>query len=226
MKILVIEDEEKILKFLEHVLTHEGHEVTLCESADDALENDYIVNHDLVILDLMLEGIQGDEFVQKIRKSKSNIPILVLSALGQISTKIDLLKMGVDDYMTKPFDAGELIARLEALYRRYLEIDVKDEEDYGEIKFYRKQNKVVRHGKEILLTNREGDLLAHLLKNEGKTVRTEDILAKVWHAKMGYHSNIVQATIRRLRKKIDEGFKFPLIRNVHGIGYSVVLPQN
>ncbi|MFC1749723.1 response regulator transcription factor [Pseudomonadota bacterium] len=172
MKVLVIEDEEKILKFLEHVLTHEGYSITLCESADSALENNYVATHDLVILDLMLEGIQGAEFVQTIRKQKSNIPILVLSALGQIGTKIDLLNLGVDDYMTKPFDAGELIARVEALYRRYLEIDVKDEEDYGEIKFFRKQNKVVRHGKEILLTNREGDLLSHLLKNEGKTVRT------------------------------------------------------
>ena len=224
MKILVIEDEEKILKFLEHILTHEGHFVTLCKTANEALMHDLAASHDFILLDLMLDGVQGDEFVGRLRKSKSNIPILVLSALGQISTKIDLLNLGVDDYMTKPFDAGELIARIEALYRRYLEIGVKDEADYGEMKFFRKQNKVIRGGKEIFLTNREGDLLDYLLKNEGKTVRTDDILVKVWHAKMGYHSNIVQATIRRLRKKIDEGFDYQLIRNVHGIGYTVVLP--
>lgn len=225
MKILVIEDEEKIASFIHQVLEHEGNLVTVCDSVEEASKHEYETTHDLMILDLMLSGKRGEFYVKEIRKKHQNMPILVLSALSRISNKIELLNLGADDYMTKPFDAEELVARVNAMYRRYLQTTRKDEVNYGDFSFSRKQNTVSREGKNIILTKKEGELLEFLLQNQGKTVRTEDIIRKIWGAKITYHSNVVQATIRRLRKKVDSGFAHPLIENRHGIGYSLNLPE-
>lgn len=221
MNVLLIEDEEKIAAFIEQVLESEKMEVTVCDSVEEAMGSNYPERHDIIILDLMLRGKPGEYLVNVLRKSRSNIPILVLSALGQINKKIELLNLGADDYLTKPFDAEELIARVNALYRRYLETKQDREMVLGDLVFYRKQNRAVRGDKEIFLTQKEGDVLDLLIRHQGKAVRTEDILMKVWQAKQGYHSNIVQATIRRLRKKIDDGFSHKLIRNIHGVGYMI-----
>ncbi len=225
MKILVIEDEEKIASFIQNVLEVEGNTVTTCESIEDASTHGYEMTNDIIILDLMLPGKRGEFYVKEIRKKRLNVPILVLSALNRISNKIELLNLGADDYMTKPFDAEELIARVNAIYRRNLHTERKDQLSYGDFTFYRNQNKIKRNGKEITLTKKEGELLEFLLQNEGKTVRTEDIIRKIWGAKITYHSNVVQATIRRLRKKVDEGFKHKLIENRHGIGYCINLSR-
>lgn len=225
MDILLVEDNQETAQYLETELDKEGHHVTSCASVDDVLENGLEMNHDLIILDLLLDNERGDRLVKHLRKAKVDVPILVLSSLVQSSTKVDLFNLGVDDYVTKPFNMQELAARIKALYRRYLETQNDDEESYGEITFYWKQNKVVRGKKEIRLTNKEGDLLKLLLRNSGKTVRSEDILQKVWHITRGHHSNILQSMVRRLRKKLDSDFDHKLIRSVHGIGYCLDLPK-
>ena len=226
MKILVIEDEKQIADFLLEVLEKEHFVVTVVSNIEEALKQQLPSHHDLIILDLMLPGKGGEVLVQELRKQMRNIPIIVVSALSQIATKIDLMNMGADDYVTKPFDAKELIARINALYRRYLKNKNTDKETYGEITFYWKQNRVEREGKTILLTKKEGELLQFLLENRGLTVRIEDILMRVWQAKVGFTSNVVQSTIRRLRNKIDADFKHKIIRNVHGIGYVLILPED
>lgn len=222
MKVLLVEDEKNIADFIKEILESEKIPVTVSESVEKALKNNYPDDHDVIILDLMLEGKSGDALVESVRKAHSSIPILVLSALSQISKKVELLNLGADDYMTKPFDAEELIARVNALYRRHLESSSADEVIIDDLKFIRKQNKIIRGGRSEYLTKKEGEVLDLLIKNQGNVVRTEDLLLKVWQAKKGYHSNIVQATIRRLRKKIDSGFDHKFIRNVHGIGYMFV----
>jgi len=224
MKILVVEDEEKIASFIQKILEQEGNLVTVCDSIEEIGKKGYEMTHDIIILDLMLIGKRGEFFVKDVRKRRLNIPIMVLSALGRISNKIELLNLGADDYMTKPFDAQELIARVNAMYRRYLQMDRKDHQQFGGFSFYRKQNRIVRDGKDIKLTKKEGELFEFLLQNEGKTVRTEDIIRKIWGAKITYHSNVVQATIRRLRRKVDSDFDHKLIENRHGIGYCLNLP--
>lgn len=226
MKILVIEDEEQLSEFLKEVLEKEHFNVTLCPSIEEALKSQLPTHHDMILLDLMLPGRGGEHLVRELRRQKRNIPIIVVSALSQISTKIEMMNLGADDYVTKPFDVKELIARINALYRRYLKDKSSDKETYGDITFYWKQNKVVREGKTILLTKKEGELLQFLLENRGLTVRIEDILMRVWQAKVGFTSNVVQSTIRRLRRKIDADFKHKLIRNVHGIGYVLILPDD
>jgi two-component system copper resistance phosphate regulon response regulator CusR len=225
MKILLIEDEEKLATFVQQVLENEKMSVTVCDSVEVAIANGYHESNDLIILDLMLPGKPGDFLISTLRKARNNVPILVLSALTQIGKKIEMLNLGADDYLAKPFDAEELIARIYALYRRYLESKQDEKTSSGDVEFYRKQNKIIRAGREIFLTQKEGSVFDLLFRQEGKAVRTEDILMKVWHAKQGYHSNIVQATIRRLRKKIDSGFPHKLIRNIHGIGYMIMLER-
>ncbi len=226
MKVLLVEDDERLSSFLRSTLSKQGYETTVCNSVEEVLKNEYDLTHDLVVLDLVLTGKRGDHLVTQLRKKKSNIPILVLSGLNQVNLKIDLLNLGVDDYMTKPFDPRELIARLQAIYRRYLEVECKDSETYGDIVFHWKQNKVTRGGEEIFLTQKEGELLRFLLQNRNKTVRNKDILSKVWQARVGFHSNVIQSTVRRLRQKVDKDFDHKLIRNVHGIGYMLVLPND
>jgi DNA-binding response OmpR family regulator len=222
MKILVVEDEEKISGFIKEVLETESNKVIVCKSLDEVMAHHYYKMVDLIILDLMLEGRgNGLELVKYLKKEKIQLPVIVLTALQQISTKIDLLNAGADDYLTKPFDAGELLARIKSVYRRYLDAHIDDKVDIADLVFQRRENVAVRGGKKILLTPKEGELLMFLTQNVGKVVRNEDILKKVWDTRMGFHSNIVQATIRRLRKKIDEGHEKKLIRNVHGIGYTL-----
>lgn len=225
MRILVVEDEEKIALFIKEVLEAEGNVVTMCDSVEEVLKLGYEMTSDMIILDLNLIGKSGEFLVKEIRKKRLNVHILILSALNRISNKIELLNLGADDYMTKPFDAKELIARVNSLYRRYLQMENKDQINVGNLIFYRKQNKISRDGKNITLTKKEGELFEFLLQNQGKTVQTEDIIRKIWGSKVTYHSNVVQATIRRLRIKVDKGFKNKLIENHHGIGYCLVVPK-
>jgi len=224
MKILLIEDDKNLAHLIGKVLKQYAYEVTICHSAKEALKNGLEFNHDLIILDLLFPDEKGEEFVIELRKKKINIPILVLSALSEVDSKIDLLKLGADDYMTKPFSSQELLARIEALERRCLNMTFNDRECYGDITFDWKQNKVHREGKKIPITKKEGQLLRLLVASKGETVRMEDILKKVWRVESGSHSNVIHATIRRLRKRIDHKCSYKLIRNVHGIGYCIVLP--
>lgn len=225
MNILLVEDDQKIASFIRHVLESEKYSVTVCDSVESAIDDGFHEQNDLIILDLMLGGKPGEYLIEYVRKNRSTVPILVLSALSQISKKVAMLNLGADDYLTKPFDAQELIARVNALYRRYLDSERDENFVCGDLVFYRRQNKIERAGNEAYLTKKEGDVLDLLMQQKGKAVRGEDILMKVWQAKQGYHSNIVQATIRRLRKKIDSGHAYKLIRNIHGIGYMMALPE-
>lgn len=225
MNILVIEDEHDLAAFLKTVLERNGYAVTLLDSIEEAIQQDYASSHDLVVLDLILKGEGGEVFVRRLRQEGNSVPILILSALGQIRTKIDLINLGADDYLTKPFDEEELIVRIKALHRRshQNQIDFLDEEVFGAVKFYPRQCKLVREGKEIVLTRRESELFTLLLQKRGHVVSFDELLKKVWKARPGYQSNVVQATVRRLRNKVDFGFTDPLIQNIHGVGYTLNL---
>lgn len=225
MKILLLEDEEKLANFMKGILEQEKHDVTMFDSIEGAMKNGHVENYDLMILDLMLGGKSGDFLLRSVRKAGLNIPVIVVSALGQVNKKIEILNLGADDYLTKPFDPDELIARINALYRRHLEAKHKDQKKYGDVVLYHKQHKIRRGDKDIMLTKKEFEILRLLIQHENQAVRTEDLLAKVWQAKLGYHSNVIQATIRRLRRKVDEGYPHKIIHSVHGVGYMFVPPE-
>ena len=224
MNVLIIEDELKIALFIKKYLEREKFFVTVCTSIDEALEQGYEDTHDIVILDLMLKGKSGEYFIQEIKKKHCNMPVLVLSAIGHIDKKVEMLNLGADDYLSKPFEMQELIARLQALYRRYVKEKKEESMHLGKLVFYKKQNKVQFNDKDVLLTQKEADILNFLLENKGNVVTNEDILINVWKTKPGFSSNIVQSTIRRLRKKLDTGNNVNFIKNVHGLGY-IISPE-
>jgi DNA-binding response OmpR family regulator len=221
MRILLIEDEDKIADFVKGVLEDERYKTIVSKSAEEVLEKGYYKLADLIILDLMLDGkIGGLELVKQLKKLKVKIPIIVLTALNQIGTKIDLFNAGVDDYLTKPFEALELLARVKSVYRRYLDINKESEKiKIDEMVFDWKENRLIHNDEHIFLTPKESEVLLFLIENKGKVLRNEDLLKKVWETKVGFHSNILQSTIRRLRTKLKLAGQDELIRNVHGVGY-------
>lgn len=221
MRILLIEDEDKIADFVKGVLEDERYKTIVSKSAEEVLEKGYYKLADLIILDLMLDGkIGGLELVKQLKKLKVKIPIIVLTALNQIGTKIDLFNAGVDDYLTKPFEALELLARVKTVYRRYLDINKESEKiKIDEMVFDWKENRLIHNDEHIFLTPKESEVLLFLIENKGKVLRNEDLLKKVWETKVGFHSNILQSTIRRLRTKLKLAGQDELIRNVHGVGY-------
>ena len=224
MRILLVEDDGKTAATVSSVLEDSGHQTTVCTSAKEVLVGGLCNKHDLIILDLILEKERGEHLVTKLREQKVDIPILVTSALSEVMTKVNLLELGADDYLEKPFEYRELLARIEALKRRCCDASESEKEDCGNITFYWKHNEVARNGVRIPLTKKQGQLLRLLFDNRGRTVRSEDLLERVWKVKPGHHSNIVQSMIRRLRKQLDTNFPQKLIHSIHGVGYRLVLP--
>jgi DNA-binding response OmpR family regulator len=224
MQVLLIEDNKKTSEVISNLLTKAGIDITATTSIEPLLNEIKQINFDLILLDLMLENNEeGIDLVRALRKNNIQIPIVVLTGITDNDTKVELLEAGVDDYICKPYHAEELLARIRAVHRRYLTTGLEDQIEYDTITFYWKQNKVKREDHLINLTKKEAAILQLLLKNKGKTVPKEELLEVVWKTKAGYHSNLVQATIRRLRNKVDRGFKKQLIKNVHGIGYQLCL---
>jgi DNA-binding response OmpR family regulator len=225
MNILVVEDNKELAEFLKFVLEEKGNKVVTCESVEEVLEKGQDKSaHDLIILDLMLKGKRGENLIRELKRQKSNIPILVLSALGDTHTKVQMINMGADDYLTKPFNTEELLARLKSLYRRYLQIGVQDRERFKDFAFFRKQNRLMRGKKIIYLTGKECEVFEMLLRNKNQVVPLIDLL-KIWDTEPGYHSNIVQSVVRRLRKKVDLGYTTKLIHTKHGIGYCLIVEE-
>lgn len=226
MRILLVEDDKRMAEIVSETLESRDHEVVACHSMQQAVPGVFSERFDLIILDLILGKQRGESLVMQLRKKKIDTPILVTSALGEIVIKVNLFELGADDYLEKPFDQNELLVRAEALQRRCQKNSPQcEEEDYEGVVFDWKHNEVVRGGVRIPLTRKQGELLRLLVTSHGKTVKTEDILQKIWKVRSGYHSNIVQSMIRRLRRQLDTGFPHKLIRNVHGVGYSLVLPE-
>ena len=226
MRILLIEDEKDLVYFLKKILVNSGHFIDAYESYEQFQEADKGDHYDLLILDLMLQGMQGADIVKDLRRKNVRMPVLILSAISKTPTKTELLNLGADDYLTKPFDVEELMARVKALGRRSVGNAYQDELVYADLTFSPKEHTVTRNNQKIYLTEKEGKLLYELMQNPDKVVRTADLLQMVWQASSGSQSNVVQATVRRLRKKIDTGFKIKLIHNIHGIGYSISSKQD
>lgn len=219
MNILVVEDDEMQSEHIGTILNGAGYEVRLFDSVESACKTVDFFSFDLLILDLMLKGKSGHHLVKFLRKKAVNIPILVLSSISESDVKVELLNLGVDDFVNKPFNGPELIARINAIARRC--VGNASLKKIGNMSINCKENRLIKDGETILLTNIECRLLYFLMTQKGKVVRTDDILNKIWQTKPGYHSNVVQATITRLRKKLYQKDGKEIIRSVHGVGYKL-----
>ena len=216
-KILVLDDEKQIVEMISEFLYEENYKVIKSYTYDQALEkmNDKI---DLVILDIGLDKKDGIEICKKIRE-KYNIPIIFLSAKTNVDKKAQGLEAGADDYITKPFDPIELVARVKAHLRRYRKYDhqVIDKTSIGDLEIDNISKRVYKNGKRTNLSNKEYELLIYLIINRKQVVSREEILENVWESKY-YGLNTVNTNIMRLRKKLeDNGKKY--IKSVRGKGY-------
>lgn len=220
MQILIVEDEPGVASFVARGLTEAGHQPDISETGETglhkALKNDY----DFIILDLILPGITGLEVCRRYREENGfDTPILMLTALGSTEDIVTGLKVGADDYLVKPFKFKELMARIEALTRgrtRHAKPEKMTILDL-EVDLYRRM--VSRGGQTIRLTAREYELLAYLMKNKGRVVSRETILAAVWEMDWDVETNVVDVYINYLRNKIDKPFDHKLIKTMIGMGY-------
>lgn len=220
MQILVVEDDNRISNFLVKGLEECGYLVTLCKNAEEVLKQYINIGWDLIILDIMLEDMDGVQLLQTLRYKKVYTPILMLSALNSVQDKISALDYGADDYLTKPFHFDELISRIRALTRRrhYEHREIPTAElDFGSLHIHLEQYNVTLAGKPVELSPREYKLLIYLVENIGKTVTRVQILNAVWGITFDNHTNVVDVYISYLRNKIEKEQKY--IFTVKGVGY-------
>lgn len=229
MNILVVEDDARIADFLERGLRAEGHRVQLARTGPDGLamarEAGRAARDDeaptVLLLDVMLPGMSGLEVCQTLRASQVHLPILMLTALGTLEDRVGGLRLGADDYLVKPFEFEELLARIEALARRghRQAPAASDLLVVADLELDTRTMRASRAGRPIALTARELALLELLMSSPGRLFSRERILANVWGTNEDPLTNVVDVYIRRLRSKIDEGFERPLIHTQRGLGY-------
>lgn len=220
-KILIIEDEKQMASFIELELNHEGYETTICYDGEFGLNQALEKEFDIILLDLMIPKINGFEVCRKLRKQK-NTPIIMLTAKGEITDKVNGLDIGADDYLTKPFEIEELLARIRAQLRKN-NINKKDIEiiQVDDLVLDLRTKKVTRDNKNIELTKKEYELLEYLMKNESIVISRDKIIEKVWNYDFVGDTKIVDVFIRYLRSKIDDNFNNKLIKTVRGFGYVI-----
>ncbi|WP_313165174.1 response regulator transcription factor [Sedimentibacter sp.] len=221
-KILIVEDEAKIARFLELELKYEGYEIEIASNGRDGLEKGKATDVDVIILDLMLPGLSGIEVCRRLRQT-SDVPIIMLTAKDDISDKVTGLDIGADDYMTKPFAVEELLARIRVLLKRTVNKTKTDSSimEIGKLKLSKNNYKVEYDSENIDLTKKEFELLEFLMINKNIVLTREKILDKVWGYDYFGDTNIIDVYIRYLRSKIDQKYSINLIETVRGVGYII-----
>lgn len=219
MRFLIIDDEILMANALAILLKSHNYAVDFVLSCQEALNSRDLRQYDLIICDYLFSDMNGQEFVEEIRKNNISIPILILSAISDSNNKSKLLNSGADDYLTKPFSGDELIARVKTLLRRRCPLK-KECISFADLQFNLNSCEVNRNGRIINLRNKELSLLKYLLENQGHTCTRQLIIENVWDEAACHLSNTLEAHILNLRKQID--FKKPtLIHTVCGQGYKI-----
>lgn len=221
-KILIVEDEEKIARFVELELRHEGYEVEKAADGRKGLELAESGGYDLILLDIMLPGLNGIEILRRVRKS-SDVPVIMLTARDAVMDKVSGLDMGADDYITKPFAIEELLARIRVTLRKHSSSSEasRDVLHCKGITLDSERFKVTYNGVPIELTAKEFSLLHTLMQNKNIVMSRNVLLENVWGYDYFGETNTVDVYIRYLRQKIDEKFGIKLITTVRGVGYVI-----
>ena len=221
MRLLLVEDDPKLSRALERGLQREGHAVDVAVTGKEALAQASAHDYDAVVLDVMLPGMDGFAVCRALRSRERWAPVLMLTARAGVGDRIEGLDAGADDYLVKPFDFDELLARLRALFRRgpsehhpLLRV--------GDLCVDPATREVTRAGRDIELTQREFTLLEYLARHPDEVVSRSTLLEHVWADDQGESSNLVDVYVGYLRKKLEHPFGRPLIRTVRGIGFMLV----
>ena len=222
-KVLIIEDEEKIARFLELELSHEGYSVVKCGDGRDGLDMALNEDFDMILLDIMLPGLNGIEVIRRLRKV-SNVPVIMLTARDAVMDKVSGLDMGADDYVTKPFAIEELLARIRVTLRKRQSGEEQAEHKIltcGALVLDSSAHTVHYNGEPIDLTKREFNMLEIMLINKNIVLTRDSFIEKVWGYDYMGETNVVDVYIRYLRGKIDDVYGISLIRTVRGVGYVI-----
>ena len=222
-RILIIEDEEKIARFVELELTYEGYDVEKAFNGRDGLALATTHPVDLILLDILLPGLNGMEVLRRIRKA-SDLPVIMLTARDAVVDKVTGLDGGADDYITKPFAIEELLARIRAVLRKKRDPHHQPGQNLllaGSLQLDPEKREVTVHDSLLDLTKREFDLLHFLLANKNIVLSRETLLQEIWGYDFSGETNAVDVYIRYLRAKIEEPFGLKLIHTVRGVGYVI-----
>ena len=221
MKILVVEDDAEAASYLIKGLRESGHVVDHAADGETGLEMALSSAYDVAVVDRMLPRRDGLSLISAVRSEGKELPILILSALGQVDDRVLGLRAGSDDYLTKPYAFTELLARVEALGRRRVNAPSQTVYRIADLEMDRLSHRVMRGGVEVDLQPREFRLLEYLMRNAGQVVTRTMLLEHVWDYHFDPQTNVIDVHVSRLRSKIDKGFDRPLLHTVRGAGYMI-----
>ena len=216
MHILIVEDEKGIVDFLKQGLEEEGYTISAASDGEEGLKKAIELPIDLVLLDWMLPKMQGIDVCKNIRKEKSNLPIIFLTAKDTVQETIEGLKAGANDYIKKPFSFDELLERIKIHFRTKDEIKVLT---LGNIKIDKSKFQVFVDNKEVSLTQREFELLEYLIKNKGQVCTRTNIIEDVWDIHFEYDTGVIDVFMNSIRKKLNLTKDQELIKTIRGVGY-------
>jgi len=220
MKVLLVEDNERVANFVKKGLVEAGHTIDHAANGRDGMFLAASEPYDVIIMDRLLPGgIDGLGIIAALRKSGTKVPILILSALSEVDERIRGLQSGGDDYLVKPFAFGELLARLDALVRRSQDQGAETTLVVDDLSMDLLSRKVTRGGKPVALQPREFKLLEYLMRHANQVVTRTMLLENVWDYRFDPQTNVVDVHVSKLRHKIDAGFARPLLRTIRNAGY-------
>lgn len=221
MRILIVEDELDLNMVLSEMLTIEGYNVDSSYDGTDGLDNALSGIYDLIILDIMLPKKNGIEVLSEIRKNSINTPVLMLTAKSEIEDKISGLDNGADDYLTKPFNSKELLARIRALLRRREKILINENLEFADILIDKSTHEIYKNSQKVKLTKKEYDIIELLILNKGKVVPKDDLTVKIWGYNTDIEYNSIEVYISFLRKKLRAIDSTVCISTIRGVGYII-----
>jgi two-component system OmpR family response regulator len=221
MKLLLIEDDATLADYVAKGLRECGHVVDICRDGKAGLYSAAEQAHDVVLLDRMLPGVDGMTILQTMRAAQNSTPVLIMTALGEVDDRVEGLRKGGDDYLSKPFSLQELIARVEALGRRPAAMRQVERMAVPGLEMDLLRRRVLVRGEEVRLTSREFQILEVLLRNAGKIVTRTMLLEAVWDYRFDPQTNIVDQHVSRLRQKLGDDGATSLIETVRGVGYRI-----
>lgn len=222
MRLLIVEDDSEAAGFMKKGLTESGFDVDHADNGRDGLQMALATEYDLLIVDRMMPEMDGLDMVRRLRAAEISVPILFLSALGQVGDRVAGLKAGGDDYLTKPYAFSELLARVEVLLRRNSTPNAAETKlSVGPLELDLLSREVRRDGKLIDLHPREFKLLEVLMREKGRVVTRTMLLEQVWNYHFDPQTNVIDVHISRLRQKVDKDFDHPMVQTVRGAGYRI-----
>jgi len=226
MRILVVEDEPDAARMVAKGLREQAYAVDVVADGEAACYQAAVADYDAIVLDVLLPLKDGLEVCRQLRREGASVPILMLTARDAVEARIAGLDSGADDYLTKPFEFGELLARLRALIRRGARPLLPERVRIADLELDTRAHRVFKRGREVPLTAREYALLEYLARRGGEVVGRAEIAEHVWDEHYEPFSNVIEVYVRRLRRKLDDPGSDSLIRTRRGEGYELVRPED